>query len=99
MENLKELISNQTIFFSFMKEKYYVFYNSNIFFRDIQYAIKSYLEKKNKKVKYSEAEKIAEGFIAHMEKDNQLIKMSENAWKVNFSLEKGVIQPDEVNAV
>lgn len=96
MENLNELLSNQSIFFSYMKERYNVYYNSNIFFRDIQYAIKSFLEKKNKKIKYSEAEKIANEFIAKMENDGQLKKMSSNAWKVNFSFEKNVIQPDEV---
>ena len=90
MEYLSELTANRTIFFSFMKEKYNVFYNSNIFFRDIQYAIKSYFEKKNKKINYSDAEKIAREFIVKMENDKQLIKMSNNAWKVNFSFDSGV---------
>ena len=97
MEHLNELLSNQAIFFNFMKEKYRVFNNSNIFFRDIQYAIKSYFEKKNKPVKYSEAEKIAKDFIQKMENEGQLKKMSNNAWKVNFSFGKGVIQSDEAN--
>lgn len=99
MEYLKELTINRTIFFSFMKEKYNVFNNSNIFFRDIQYAIKSYFEKKNKRINYSEAEKIAKEFISQMENDKQLIKMSNNAWKVNFSFEKSVIQTNDANAI
>jgi hypothetical protein len=78
-----------------MKEKYRVFNNSNIFFRDIQYAIKSFLEKKDKKIKYAEAEKLAQEFITQMENGGQLKKMSNNAWKVNFSFEKSVIQKDE----
>jgi hypothetical protein len=98
MEYLKELTVNRTIFFSFMKEKYRVFNNSNIFFRDIQYAIKSYFEKKNKRMKYSEAEKIANEFIAQMENDKQLIKISNNAWKVNFSFEKNVTEKEKVNS-
>ena len=97
MEHLNELLSDQSIFFNFMKEKYNVFHNSNIFFRDIQYAIKSFLEKKDKKVKYSQAEKIAQEFIKQMENDGKLKKMSNNAWKVNFSFEKSVIQSDEVS--
>ncbi|MBA4406298.1 hypothetical protein C0389_03390 [bacterium] len=91
MDYLNELSLNKTIFFNFMKEKYNVYHNSNIFFRDIQYAVKSFLEKKNKKIKYSEAEKIAQEFIKQMENDGQLKKMSNNAWKVNFSFEKSVI--------
>ncbi len=95
MNYLNELSSNKTIFFNFMKERYNVYQNSNIFFRDIQYAIKSFLEKKNKKIKYSEAETIAKEFIKQMENDNQLKKMSNNAWKVNFSFEKSVIESDD----
>ncbi len=91
MEYLKELTVNRTIFFGFMKEKYHVFNNSNIFFRDIQYAIKGYFEKKNQRINYTDAEKIAKEFISRMESDKQLIKMSNNAWKVNFSFEKSVI--------
>jgi hypothetical protein len=96
MDYLKELTANKTIFFSFMKEKYRVFNNSNIFFRDIQYAIKSYFEKKNKRISYSEAEKVTKDFITQMENDKQLIKMSNNAWKVNFSFEKNVIPETNV---
>lgn len=92
MEYLKELTSNRTIFFNFMKEKYRVFNNSNIFFRDIQYAVKSYFEKKNNRIKYSEAEKIAKEFIKQLESEGLLKKISENAWKVNFSLEKNVVK-------
>lgn len=97
MDYLSELSSNKTMFFNFMKEKYRVYNNSNIFFRDIQYAIKSYFEKKNKPVKYSDAEKIAKDFIQKMENEGQLKKMSNNAWKVNFSFEKSVIQSDKAN--
>lgn len=99
MNYLSELSSNKTIFFNFMKEKYRVYQNSNIFFRDIQYAIKSYLEKKDKKIKYSEAEKIAQEFIKQMENDGQLKKMSTNAWKVNFSFEKSVIAPEDPKVI
>jgi len=95
MDYLSELSSNKTIFFNFMREKYNVYQNSNIFFRDIQYAIKSFFEKKNKKIKYSQAEKIAQEFIKQMENDGQLKKMSNNAWKVNFSFKKSVIQSDD----
>jgi len=92
MKHLNELMTNQSIFFNFMREKYNVYHNSNIFFRDIQYAIKSYLEKKEKKVKYSDAEKLAKEFIQKLETEGQLIKMSNNAWKVNFSFESVVKQ-------
>lgn len=98
MKHLNELLANQSIFFNFMREKYRVFNNSNIFFRDIQYAIKSFLEKKEQKVKYAEAEKLAVEFIKKMESAGLLIKMSTNAWKVNFSFDKSVVHSNEAIA-
>ena len=41
-----------------MREKYKVFYKSNIFLRDLHYAIKSYYEKKGTKIKLSRSRKI-----------------------------------------
>lgn len=95
MDLLNDLTSNKSIFFKFMKEKYRLYLNSNIFFRDIQYAIKSYFEKKDIRVKYSQAEKIAYDFIQKLEDTGELKKMSDNAWKVNFSLGNNVVQIDE----
>jgi len=95
MDLLNDLTSNKSIFFKFMKEKYRLYLNSNIFFRDIQYAIKSYFEKKDIRIKYSQAEKVAYDFIQKLEDTGELKKMSNNAWKVNFSLTNNVIQIDE----
>ncbi len=95
MDLLNDLTSNKSIFFKFMKEKYRLYLNSNIFFRDIQYAIKSYFEKKDIRIKYSQAEKVAYDFIHKLEDTGELKKMSDNAWKVNFSLGINVVQIDE----
>jgi len=95
MDLLNDLTSNKTIFFNYMKEKYRLYLNSNIFFRDIQYAIKSYFEKKDVRIKYSQAEKLAHDFINKLEGTGELTKMSNNAWKVNFSLGNNVVQIDE----
>lgn len=90
MDLLKDLTSNRTMFFNFMKEKYRLYYNSNIFLRDLQYAIKSYYEKKGKKLKYPQAEKLALEFAHELVKEDQLKNISNNTWKVNFSLNKNV---------
>jgi len=95
MEFIKDLTANKSIFFKFMKEKYRLYSNSNIFFRDIQYAIKSYFEKKDVRIKYSQAEKVAFEFITKLENSGELKKMSNNAWKVNFSLGNNVVKKDE----
>ena len=97
MNYLKDLSSSRTIFFNFMKEKYPVYTNSNIFFRDIQYAICSYYKRINMIVKYPQAEKIASDFIKQLELEGQLKNISSNGWKVNFSLEKNVAHTSDEN--
>ena len=92
MERLEELKNNKTIFFNFMREKYPVYAKSNIFLRDLQYAIISYFLKKDIKVKYALAEKLALQFAESLEKQNELTRLDNNTWKVNFSLETGVTE-------
>lgn len=90
MNHLDNLISNRTIFFNYMKERYEVHYKSNIFLRDLLYAIKSYYEKKGIKLKYREAEKLAVEFADNLVKTNELQVVGKNTWKMNFSLQTSV---------
>lgn len=84
MNYFDELKNNQEIFFNFMKEKYRIFYNSNIFARDLQYAIKQYFEKKEIKITYPEAEELMIEFSGYLISKGDLTKISNNVWKVNF---------------
>ncbi len=95
MDYMSVLKSNEEIFFRFMREKYPFFYNSNIFFRDIQYSIISFFKLKNSPVPYADAEKLAVKFIDDLEKEEKLIKVSKNTWKVNFYLDKPVSETEE----
>ena len=95
MDKLEHLKNNTEIFFRFMKEKYPIFYNSNIFFRDVQYAVKDYFEKKDIYLKYPEAEKITAEFIKYLEKNNELVKLTSNSWKVNFSFINAVKETND----
>lgn len=88
VEFLKE---NVSLFISYMKEKYVFINNSNIFLRDIQYGIKSIFEKRNRKLGYSELEKISAAFITFLEGKGILDKLSHNTWKVNYSSPDNVI--------
>lgn len=84
MNYLNELKSNKEIFFNFMKEKFPVFFNSNIFLRDLLYSIKSYFERKDKFISYSQAEKLALEFTEYLEKSEEIKKVGNNTWKMNF---------------
>ena len=92
---IDDLIANKTIFFNYMKEKYEVHSKSNIFLRDIIYALQSYYQKKGTKIKYSEAEKLTFDFTSQLVKKEELIPMGKNTWKVNFSLDNSVTKISE----
>ncbi|MBN1302353.1 MAG: hypothetical protein JW995_14145 [Melioribacteraceae bacterium] len=85
-ERYNELLSNKSPFFQFMRERYPLFFNSNIFLRDIQYAIRTYFERKNILISYTEAEELMKKFTQHLESEGQLVRLNYNSWKVNFSL-------------
>ncbi|MBU1680708.1 MAG: hypothetical protein KKD86_17940 [Bacteroidetes bacterium] len=86
----KILTKDEKIFFNFMKGKYPVIQNSNIFARDIQYAIQTFFDRKDITVNYSDSETLMKMFTDYLEKENKLTKLDKKAWKVNFSLESNV---------
>jgi len=90
MNYLEELKKNKEIFLKFMSERYRIFTNSNIFLRDIQFAIKFYFEKKNINLKYHQAEELAKEFTAYLVEQNELVQLNKYTWKVLFSLEQPV---------
>ncbi|NLT52515.1 MAG: hypothetical protein GXX85_16560 [Ignavibacteria bacterium] len=85
-----DLISNKVLFFNFMKEKYPFYKDSNIFFRDLQFAIKSFFEKKEIIISSITSQKLAENLIFSLENKQEIKRISNNAWNVLFSLNYGV---------
>jgi hypothetical protein len=81
------LSEEKEIFLKFMREKYPIFYNSNIFFRDIHFAITSFFTLKEKPINYGRAEQLTYNFIKQLEETGELQKVSNNAWRVNFKFE------------
>lgn len=79
----EQLKTDQTIFLNFLKAKYPLFHNSNFFFRDFQYGIKRYLEKKGILVSYSQAEILALELSKYFETQGTFIRTNKLGWKVN----------------
>jgi len=80
---LQLLKANETELLNYLKAKFPVFHNSNFFFRDFQYGIRSFLEKKELKASYQMAEKLAEEMAKHFETQNMFIKINHQTWKIN----------------
>lgn len=81
MKLLKEQQNNVLLY---LKSRYPLFHKSNVFYRDIQYGIKYYLENKEIKLTYSESEYIANEFIKYLITQNILKKISDNIYLLNY---------------
>ena len=69
---------------AFLKTKFPLYHQSNVFFRDIQYGIRAYLEKKGKKVGYTVAEELAHAYTGKLEKDGIFHPVYHQSWVVDF---------------
>jgi len=96
---LEDLKTNKDIFLKFMSERYEIFTQSNVFLRDIQFAIKFYFERKNKFLKYPQAEKLAKEFTAYLVEQNDLAPLNERTWKVLFSFTQNEIIEELIEEV
>lgn len=83
--NLQLLKNNDEELLNYLKAKFPVFHNSNFFFRDFQYGIRSFLEKKEILVSYQMAEKLAEDMANHYEEKGFFVKINHQTWKIHKS--------------
>jgi hypothetical protein len=81
---LSVLTDNRDSFLEFFKAKYPVFNNSNIFFRDFQFCIQKFLEKKDIKASYKEAEELAGQFSVYLEGQSVFTKVNNIGWRLNY---------------
>lgn len=89
---LNHLMSNYLDFFLFMKKKYPLFKDSNVFLRDLQYAIYEYFFNKSIQLKYNQTEKLAKDFANKLLLEEKIKNISHNTWKMNFSVNPDVIE-------
>ena len=76
--------SDYKIFLSFLKAKYPFFHNSNFFFRDLQFGISKYLEKKGIRISNSLAEELAKKTSSFLEEEKIFIKINPRSWRINY---------------
>ena len=81
---LESLKKEYPVFLNYLKAKFPLFHNSNFFFRDLHYGIKSYLEKKEMPVSYADAEEIAEKLAEFFKEQEIFVWINEKSWKLNY---------------
>ncbi len=81
LENVKQ---NHQVFLNYLKAKFPVFHNSNIFFRDLQYGLKGFFEMMNQSLSYPEAEELAKEIGNYFEQKGIFIRVNNLGWKLNY---------------
>ena len=80
MNPVQIIIENQKDFLKYLKSKFPLYHESNVFFRDFHYGVMNYLMAFKKKLKYSDGEEVTKAVIAEFEKIGILKKMDEQTW-------------------
>ncbi|MCS7230169.1 MAG: hypothetical protein NZ923_09075 [Candidatus Kryptonium sp.] len=96
MKELQIIKDNWEDFLKFMKEKYPLYHLSNVFVRDIEYAMIDYFANRGRKISFQEAEYLAQKFSEFMV-EKGIFKPVKNeynkVWTLNYpSFKKPSVQ-------
>ncbi len=84
MKPIDYILNNEKDVLEFLKSHYPMYHLSNVFFRDIQYGIRTMLERRGHRVGYMEAENIARTFVEKLEKEKILTPIDRQSWVLNY---------------
>ncbi|MHB1049964.1 MAG: hypothetical protein ACYC09_07795 [Bacteroidota bacterium] len=79
------ILGNQVEFLRFMRTRAPLFHLSNLFLRDLHYAVMEFLKSKKVTVRHTEAEQIAREIALQFEKKNIVKKLNANTWMLMYS--------------
>ncbi len=79
-----DLKNESQIFLNYLKAKFPIFHNSNLFSRDFQYGLKSFLEKMGIKISDNNLVTLSGQFSSYYETQGIFIKTSNQGWKLNY---------------
>jgi hypothetical protein len=80
MDAVSLIVQNQKDFLKYLKARIPLYHLSNVFFRDLHYAVMNYLMAYRRKLKYYDAEEVARGVIEGFEKAGILKKVDSQTW-------------------
>ncbi|NUN68753.1 MAG: hypothetical protein HUU02_03480 [Bacteroidetes bacterium] len=79
------IIGNQVEFLNFWRTRAQLIHLSNVFFRDLHFAVMEFLKKKKVRVGMTEAETVAREVALHFEKRNIFKKLNMQTWMLNYA--------------
>jgi len=79
-----DLRNENQIFLSYLKAKFPLFHNSNLFVRDFEYGLKGFLEKKGIDLSFREVAKLSLILSDYYEKQGIFVKTNVQGWTLNY---------------
>jgi hypothetical protein len=78
------IIESQKEFLEFLKSRFQVIHESNVFFRDLHYGVMGYLAMKNLSSRYSESEEVTRKVVQSFVEGRLLIPIDTQTWMLNY---------------
>ena len=101
MKEADIIISNAPEFLKFLKTKFTLIHQSNFFFRDFHYGVMLYLQEHRMKLKYQDAERVAQLVGEAFEQKGIFKRIDHQSWRLEypeFALPKVEKAPAPVSA-
>lgn len=83
MKNVDALIGSDAEFLAYLRSRYPMYHQSNVFFRDVQYGLVDLLRTKGVLLRSDQAQKIARGILGRLEKSRLFLPVDRQTWVVN----------------
>jgi hypothetical protein len=79
-----QIINEEHVFLGYLRSKFPFFHKSNFFFRDLEYGLKTFLEKKDVQLSSSENLELTSSLGSYFEEKDYLRKIKDDVWVVNI---------------
>jgi hypothetical protein len=81
---LKLFTDNQKDFLKYLKSRFPLYHDSNVFFRDLHYGVMSYLDINKVRYSYTEAEAVTRAVVEALETATILRRIDRQTWMLNY---------------
>lgn len=78
------IIDRQQEFLEFLKSRFHVFHESNVFFRDLHYGVMGYLALRKLSCRYTESEKVTRNVVEAFVEARRFIPIDGQTWMLNY---------------
>ncbi|MGA9119606.1 MAG: hypothetical protein WB699_09580 [Bacteroidota bacterium] len=82
--SVQEVLHDKMQVLEYLRTRYPMFHQSNIFYRDVEYGIQSLLRAHNVQVPLRKAGTIAREFIKSMETEKVFLPVDRQTWTLNY---------------